>query len=676
MGLLEPFSKVKTVLTSRYVWIQRTHLSKSERRLAAIMFTDMAGYTALGQKNESLALALAQEQRKLLRPVFNRHKGREIKTIGDGFLVEFGNALDAVRCAYDVQRASREFNISQPSDQRIILRIGLHLGDVVESQEDISGDAVNIASRIQSLAEDGGVCVTRQVYDQVQNKFDLLLKSLGTKSLKNVSTPIEVYKMVLPWEKEPKSTTTQLDASRVAVLPFANMSPDPSDSYFADGITEEIISTLSGVSGLNVISRTSVMGYKGTTKRVKEIGGELEAGSVLEGSFRKAGNKIRVTAQLIDVRDDRHVWTHSYDRNLDDVFGVQTDIAKQVSDALRVKILAPEINRIDRKPTTSTKAYTLYLRGRYHWNKRGIEDIKKAEEYFDQAVREDRNFALGYVGLADCNELLAFNWAIDVSSRHERAKALITKALEIDSDLAEAHTTKGLSLAHDFNLREAEEEFRKAIELKPSYATAHQWYYHVLLIQLRWDEALSHIERAVELDPLSQIINLNHASYYLAKGDYTKALELCEKAVELDPSSAFPHFELAAIYGKMKRFDEMERECKIGIGLVQEYPQVAWYVEAMIAYNEDDQEKVRRLIPNLEAHVGEPVSANATQVAALCFFLGEKDKGFEWLEKSYSRREFEILYVEVNVMFDGIRADPRYQNLLNRLGLKQAPLVQ
>ena len=281
-------------------------MSQGHRKLAAIMFTDMAGYTALGQRNESLSLALAEEQRKLLRPVFNRHNGREIKTMGDAFLVEFSNALDAVRCAYDVQRASREFNISQPSDQRIILRIGLHLGDVVESQGDISGDAVNIASRIQSLAEDGGICVTRQVYDQVQNKFDLPLKGLGSRSLKNVSAPIEVFKMVLPWEKEQKSSMSQLDASRVAVLPFANMSPDPSDSYFADGITEEIISTLSGVSGLNVISRTSVMGYKGTTKRVKEIGGELEAGSVLEGSFRKAGNRIRVTAQLIHVGDDRH----------------------------------------------------------------------------------------------------------------------------------------------------------------------------------------------------------------------------------------------------------------------------------------------------------------------------------------------------------------------------------
>ncbi len=284
------------------------------------MFTDMAGYTALGQRNETISLALVEEQRKLLRPVFSRRNGREIKTMGDAFLVEFSNALDAVRSAYDVQRTSREFNISQPSDQRIILRIGLHLGDVVESQGDISGDAVNIASRIQSLAENGGICVTQQVYDQVQNKFDLPLKGLGSRPLKNVSARIEVYKMVMPWENEQKTSAVQLETTRVAVLPFANMSPDPGDSYFANGITEEIISTLSGVSGLNVISRTSVMGYKGTTKRVKEIGSELEAGSVLEGSFRKAGNRIRVTAQLIDVRDDRHVWAHSYDRNLDDDF--------------------------------------------------------------------------------------------------------------------------------------------------------------------------------------------------------------------------------------------------------------------------------------------------------------------------------------------------------------------
>ena len=646
-------------------------MPEGTRRLAAIMFTDMAGYTALGQRNESLSLALADEQRKLLRPVFNRHNGREIKTMGDAFLVEFSNALDAVRCAYDVQRSSREFNISQPSDQRIILRIGLHLGDVVESQGDISGDAVNIASRIQSLSEDGGVSLTKQVYDQIQNKFDLPLKSLGSKSLKNVSTPLEVYKIVLPWEKEQRNNGTKLDTSRVAVLPFASMSPDPTDSYFADGITEEIISTLSGVSGLNVISRTSVMGYKGTTKRVKEIGGELEAGSVLEGSFRKAGNKIRVTAQLIDVRDDRHVWTHSYDRNLDDVFGVQTDIAKQVSDALRVKILAPEIDRIERRPTESSTAYNLYLHGRYHLNKRTIGEINKAEEYFAQAVKEDAKFALGHGGLADCYELLATNWGVDKVANHERAKKEVAIALQLDRDLAEAHATLGLILMDDYDFKGAELEFKRAIELKPSYATAHHWYFRILLIESRWDEALEQIEKAVELDPFSQIISLNRVEYYDSRREYDKALELAERTVELDPSFANAHFQLSQIYAKLKRLEDARRESKIAVDLVQEkFPKMHERIAAYLAYSGNDKEEVRRLLPALEASFEQPMGARATEIAGYHIYLGEVDTGFDWLARSYSKKESELFGVAFDPTFDGIRNDPRYQSLMKKLGLE------
>jgi adenylate cyclase len=637
------------------------------------MFTDMVGYTALGQRDESLSLALVDEQKKLLRPVFNRHKGREVKTMGDAFLVEFGNALDAVRCAYDVQRASREFNISQPREQRIILRIGLHLGDVVESHGDISGDAVNIASRIQSLAEDGGVCVTRQVYDQVQNKFDLPLKSIGSRSLKNVRAPLEVYRMVLPWEKEPGTSAAQLDATRVAVLPFANMSPDPGDSYFADGITEEIISTLSGVSGLNVISRTSVMGYKGTTKRVKEIGNELEAGSVLEGSFRKAGNRIRVTAQLINVRDDRHVWTQSYDRNLDDVFGVQSDIAKQVSDSLRVKILAPEIHRIERKPTESSKAYSLYLHGRYHLNKRTIEDINRAAEYFAQSVKEDARFALGHAGLADCCELLASNYGIDVSANHERAKLEVSSALDLDEDLAEAHATLGLILHHDYQFVPAEREFKNGIELKPSYATAHQWYFHVLKTELRWDEALREIEKAVELDPFSQVINLNHAMYYHSRREYDKALELDKKAIELDPKNAAGHLQLGGTLAKMGRLDDAERECRAGVELFHPPPYVIKRIDALIAFFGDDKEEVRRLLPVLEEDVGKPMAASAWEIAGYRIFLGEVDTGFEWLEQSYSRKEPDLLDIGFDETFDNLRRDPRYQSLLKRLGIEHAP---
>jgi TolB-like protein/Tfp pilus assembly protein PilF len=645
------------------------------------MFTDMVGYTALGQKNESLSLTLVDEQRKLIRPILNRHDGREVKTMGDSFLVEFSSALNAVRCAYDIQRTAREYNISLPQERRVHLRVGVHLGDVLDSQGDISGDAVNVASRINYLADDGGVCLTRQVYDHVQNKFELSLKSLGPRSLKNVNIPVEVYRMEMPWDEKRARQSTELDKKRIAVLPFANMSPDPADEYFADGLTEELISKLSLVKGLRVIARTSVMSYKKKDRRISEIGAELGVGSVVEGSFRKSGNKIRVTTQLIDVRDDQHVWAQSYDRNIDDVFAVQTDIAKQVSDTLKVKILEAEIDGIDRKPTESTKAYTLYLRGRYHFNRRGVEDIVKASEYFGQAVREDERFALGYVGLADCYAVLS-NLGIDSAANHQKAKTAVAKGLELDEDLAEAHATRGLIFVHEFSLGEAEEEFRKAIDLKPSYAPAHHWYFRLLLGKLRWDEALKQIERAVELDPFSQIINLNRAHYYRRRGDYDKALELYKKAVELDPNFAIAHFDLAVTYGAMKRLADMKREAKIAIergtreakiavGLGRgSYHRPVKILDALVAYFEDDKEKVRKLLPELEAHFGEPLAISALQAAGLYFYLGENERGFAWLEKSYSRKEDDLLYFRTDEMFDGIRGDPRYQDLLKRIGLE------
>lgn len=462
------------------------------------------------------------------------------------------------------------------------------------------------------------------------------------------------------------------DQHRIAVLPFVNMSPDSNDSYFADGMTEEIISTLSGVSGLSVIARTSVMGYKGTTKKLKDIANELEAGSILEGSFRKAANKIRVTTQLIDINSDKHVWAQSYDRNLDDVFSVQTDIARQVVEALRVKISTPEIDRIDKKPTENTEAYSLYLRGRYHLNKRGLKDIEKAAEWFARAVQEDTTYALGYVGLADCHELLTTNFGIDVTTNHQKAGTEVARALELDGNLGEAHATSGLVLHHDFNLGRAEEEYRKAIALKPSYAPAHLWYFQLLRAELRWDEALSHIQKAVEYDPFSQIINLNHGLFYASIGDYAKALELDQKAAELDPNYAWAHVHLFHVYGRMKRFEDAKHEAKTVAELIREsFPMETKVLEAETAYFEEDKADVRRLLPELEAHIGESPDCQAWRIAGLHFYLGQNDKGFEWLERSYSRKELRLTWIKSSDFFDQIRSDPRYQSLLNRIGLAQ-----
>jgi len=634
------------------------------------MFTDMVGYTALTQKSEALAQQLLEMHRSIVRPFFPKHNGREVKTMGDAFLVEFVSALEAVRCAFDIQQAMHEMNTGRAPEKQIQLRIGVHVGDVIHRENDVYGDAVNVASRIYPLATPGGVCVSEQVYGQVRNKFEFPLLSLGRKELKNVDVPVEVFKVMMPWEeqtatKEPLS----LPRDRIAILPFRNMSPDPSDEYFAEGMTEEIISTVSGISGLSVISRTSVMGYKGTTKKVKEIGKELEVGSVLEGSFRKAGNKIRVTTQLIDVAADRHLWAQNYDRNLDDVFEVQSDVAKQVADALRIKILSPEKERIERKPTESTVAYTFYLKGRSLWSKRGVENMNEARECFELAVRDDPDFALGYVGVADCCLVLG-NWGIEPRMNLELAKNAAARALELDPGLAEAHASRGCILSQACDLHAAEVEFKKAIELKPNYATAHHWYFLLLLSQLRWDEAAEQVDSAVELDPLSPVINYNQGVYYYARRDYTRALDLFKRVTELDPNYSPVRVEMVYAYGRMKMYDDMKREAGVAVDLLKRsFPVAQVWADCIIAYYLEDREAVRRLLPEAEAHVGESGQI-ASAIASSYFFLGEDDRGFEWLEKSYSKGE-DLSGIKWDPDFDGIRTDPRYLDLLKRLGLGQ-----
>src|SRR5437016_275232 len=334
------------------------------------MFTDMVGYTALGQKNESLSLTLAEEQRTLLRPIFKRHAGREVKSMGDAFLVEFPSVLEAVRCAYDIQRATREFNITLPEEQRVHLRVGVHLGDVVESQGDISGDAVNVASRIENLADDGGVCLTRQVYDHVQNKFELPLISLGPKSLRNVISSIDVYRMVMPWDDAKAITATEHDTRRIVILPFANISPDPTDEYFSDGMTDELIAVLSKINGLRVVARTSAMRFKGEKATAGRIGEELKVGSLIEGSVRKSKNRVRITVELVDTHSEEQLWNETYDRDLQDVFSVQSDIAQQVAKALELRLGVRESSALRQQQTQSPEAYSLYLKGRNRWNLR------------------------------------------------------------------------------------------------------------------------------------------------------------------------------------------------------------------------------------------------------------------------------------------------------------------
>lgn len=631
------------------------------------MYTDMVGYTALGQRNESLSLALVEEQRKLIRPILSRHNGREIKTMGDAFLVEFPSAVDAVRCAYDIQRVIREFNLSLAADKRIHLRIGIHVGEVTEYEGDISGDAVNVASRIEPLAEDGGVCLTRQVYDHAQNKIDLSLSSIGLKSLKNVSAPIEVFKMEMPWRPQSTAHQTGLDRHRVAVLPFANISPDPADEYFADGLTDELIGKLSQLKELEVIARTSAMSYKRKEKKVAEIGAELKIGSVVEGSVRKAGDRIRVTVQLINVSSESQLWSSNYDRTLNDVFVIQSDIAQQVAEALKLRLLASQLKIIEAKPTTNTEGYTLYLKGRFYWNERTKEANEKAMSYFYQAIRLDPTFAPAFSALADCY-LVAQNYGwMSPAEAFALAKVNLTRALEIDSKAAEPHASLGyMHAAYDHDWGRAQHELRIAAELNPSYASAYQWHGLVLKALRRFDESHEKIMKACELDPLSRVIGVNLGEALLVLGKLDEATRQFEKVVEAYPDYSFAHRDLAWSYYLCSKTNEAIGEMRKAVDLSPSDVFFKADMAALLGFTGRIDE-AHEIINELEKPSG-TAYINKVAVGIAMFSVGRVDEAFRYIETGYEERSDSILYLNWWPWLEDFRKQRRWASIASRMG--------
>jgi len=639
---------------------------ESERRLAAIMFTDMVGYSALTQRNEALAMELLDEQRGLVRQILAKYKGREVDSIGDGFLVEFASALDAVRCATGIQSALKEANASRPDEKKIWIRVGIHLGDVIHTGNQVAGDAVNIAARIEPLAPPGGVCVTAQVHASVVNKFEGVFESMGMPDLKNIATPIEVYRVSGYGQAINRTAPVResLPKDRVAILPLANISADPADEYFADGMTEELISSVSRTKGLRVIARTSVMRYKGSGKSIAEIGRELNVGSVLEGSVRMAGNKIRISVQFVDTSNEEPQWSHDYDREIEGILDIQSDIAHKVAEALREHVLGDASRRDEARATSNPEAYINYLRGRQFWNKRTEGSLKRAIGFFEDALRIDENYAMAYTGLADSYATLALLEFMAPHEAYPKAKEAVGKALALDSQLTEAHTSLGLiRFQYDWDWKEAEREFMEAININPNYAPTHHFFADYLKVMGRFDEALTEIEKAQDLDPLSLAINTGAGHVLYLSRQYDRAIEQYKRAVDLDPGFMMTHVWFGRPYLEKGMFAEAISELETAVKLSGESTLALAMLGHGLASARRRDEAMHILEKLKERSKNQYVPSY--WIAVIYNGLRDREQVIAWMRKAFDERSSWLVWTNVEPRFAWVRSDPDFASLLN-----------
>jgi adenylate cyclase len=531
-----------------------------ERRLAAILSADVVGFSRLMEADESGTLARLQaERRELIEPKIGEHNGRVVKLMGDGVLVEFASVVDAVECAVGMQRGMAERNAALGDGQPIVLRIGINLGDVIIEGGDIYGDGVNLAARLEALAEPGGVAVSRAVRDQVSGKLDLTFESLGERSVKNMARPIEVFRIAVdrPPGRTAKAAVPPAERPGIAVLPFANLSGDPEQEYFSDGITEDIITDLSKVSALFVIARNSVFTYKGRAVKVPEVCRELGVGHVLEGSVRKAGNRVRVTAQLIDGKSGGHLWGERYDRELSDVFAVQDELTRQIVDALRVRLTPDESARVGQSETESVEAYDLVLRAAEQHYRVTRDANEDAQRLLERALALSPNYARAHALIAINHLQVASNgWAANPRPKLDLAYAAACEAVALDDRLALAHHAKGNVALWLRRFDEANAEMDLALRLEPNDAASHSIRASILAWSGDPEEAVAAAETAIRHDPRRSLGLFNAGLAYFEAGRYADALAMLQRGAVRRPDFAPMFGYLAGTLARLGRHDE------------------------------------------------------------------------------------------------------------------------
>jgi adenylate cyclase len=702
-----------------------------ERKLAAIMFTDMVGYSALAQRDDKVALELLEEHRRLLREIFPRFHGTEIKTIGDAFLVEFASALEAAQCAIEIQRTLAKRNHDVTSDRRIELKIGIHIGDVVHREGDVYGDGVNIASRIEQLAGAGGICVSMDVERQIRNALEARFEKFGSADLKNIKLPMDLFRIVLPWESDrkterpratkksqlpllavsaggvlvvllfgwwfmqrsgrahqnestgspnmmPAASTKVPDQKSVAVLPFVNLSDDKGSEYFSDGVSEELLTVLQKIPGLHVAARTSAFSFKGKNATAQEIGQKLGVAHLVEGSVRKAGDAVRIAARLTRADTGEELWSENYTRDLKDVFAVQTELAQTIVEQLRGRF-----GGADAGSTAKEKIQAEVQAA----EKGGTKNVEAHQLYLQGRFYENRHSE------KSAREALA---------AYEQAVALDPGFGLAWAGVAQAHlwiasfATEGGQKSFDAHLASARDAVARALSIEPDLTNgllAQAWI--ETNFDFNWNAAAQTIRKALALAPADPNILIAAGNLELARGNTDRAIELYRKAVDLDPVNGQARSFLAFNLAATKRFAEAKAEfprvvelnsaapwAHAGLGLSyllqNKFEDAATEAQAdagdwcrllIVSCARWGQKRVKESDAALAELIKNDAETAAYQIAEAYAYRGDKDHAFEWLERARRQRDPGLAGLRRDPLLPNLRDDPRWNAFLHTMGL-------
>lgn len=674
-----------------------------QRQLAAIMFTDIKGYTALMQDDEKQAVNLRERHREIFEKITETYNGKIVQYFGDGTLSVFKSTVEAVECAIKMQQAFVE-------DPKIPVRIGIHVGDIIYSESDIVGDAVNIAARIESCADSGSVLISDKVHDQIRSHRHIKTKFLDAYEFKNVEEAIPIFALaneglVIPDAQELKGkfkaeserkwknksskksvllfTTFLIIAALVfayfqffndkkpiiedysiAVLPFDNLSTDEDAEIFRDGMTEDILMNLSKIKELHVISRTSVMQYKDTKKTIPEIAKELGVAYILEGSIRKYGDKIRVTAQLIEASTDEHIWADNYDKTLIDIFKIQSEVSKQIADALHLNISFEENQNFDVVPTQNIEAYKMFLQGRQEADKRNTESIAKSIELYEKAIAIDSNYAEAYAEIANSIFLQTYYGNADPQKAKERSQYYLEKAEAINTNISRVYTVKGLLYNHSGEFDKAKDAFEKAIALSPNDVTARHQYATYFYYIKNYEAQLDQTKIAYGLDPLSFATASSYFTALTANDKYEEAEKLIEDIVanntETDP------FIINRLYMRLYMASpDYKKAIEPVLYLAKQDP--SYYRFLGYSYGQlGDTSGAYRIIDSIKKL--DKTRLLNHRVAVVFAGLSTNDSVFYYLDTA---RNKSMLFNSSSLYyFNDVKKDPRYKKLLESHGIE------